>query len=150
MTNEPSTKDTSAETVTISKAEYDALKAHNAELSQQVNWLMEQMRLSKHRQFGSTSEKSEYDQLNFFNEAEANANARAAEPELTIVKKHYRKKASESGDRLPPDLPVEIVEHALPKEEQVCMACGEALHVMGKETRRVDCEMLSRLAGAGI
>ena len=139
MINKPEIMETSTETITITRAEYDALKVlkeQNAELTQQVNWLMEQMRLSKHRQFGSSSEKSEYDQLDFFNEAEAAISTRVTEPELTVVEKHYRKKAAESGDRLPPDLPVEIVEHALPEEEQVCPACGETLHVMGKETRR--------------
>jgi transposase len=143
MINEPEIKETSAETVTIPRVEYETLKAgyealkeQNAELSQQVQWLMEQMRLNKHRQFGSSSEKSEYDQLSFFNEAEANANSHAAEPELTVVEKHYRRKAAECKDRLPPDLPVEIMEHALSEEEQVCPECGEALHVMGKEIRR--------------
>ena len=41
-----------------------------------------------------------------------------------------------SKDRLPPDLPVEVVEHFLPKEEQSCPECGEGLHIMGKEIRR--------------
>lgn len=139
MMNEPEIKETSAETVTIPLVEYETLKGlkeQNAELSQQVNWLMEQVRLARHRQFGSSSEKSEYDQIDFFNEAEANADTHAAEPELTVVEKHYRKKVSESGDRLPPDLPVEIVEHALPEEDRICPECGEALHVMGRETRR--------------
>jgi transposase len=136
MINEPEIKESSAETVILPRAEYEALKAQNAELSQQVKWLMEQMRLARHRQFGSSSEKSEYDQINFFNETEAAASACAFEPELTVVEKHYRKKAEESGDRLPPDLPVEVVEHTLPEGEQVCPACGKALHVMGRETRR--------------
>ena len=136
MINESLSQETRAETVTVSRAEYEALKTQNAELSQQVKWLMEQMRLSRHKQFGSSSEKSEYDQLNFFNEAEANADTRVAEPELTAVEKHYRKKAAENWDRLPPDLPVEVVEHVLPEEERVCPECGEALHVMGRETRR--------------
>jgi len=48
------------ETVTISKAEYESLK-------QQVAWLMEQLKLSKRRQFGTSSEKSEYDQISIFN-----------------------------------------------------------------------------------
>jgi transposase len=139
MIHEALNQETSIEMVSIPKPEYETLKAlkeQNAELSQQVNWLMEQMRLARHRQFGSSSEKSEYDQINFFNEAEANAGARATELELTVVEKHYRRKAAESKDRLPPDLPVEVVEHTLPEEEQVCPACGEALHVMGRETRR--------------
>jgi transposase len=59
MINEPEIKETRIEMVTISTAEYDTLKAHNAKLSQQMNWLMEQMRFARHRQFGASSEKSE-------------------------------------------------------------------------------------------
>jgi transposase len=143
MIDEPQIKDTSAETVTLPRAEYEALKTgyealkeQNAELSQQVQWLMEQMRLARHRQFGTSSEKSEYNQINFFNEAESNADTRSSEPELAVIEKHYRRKAAESKDRLPPDLPVEVVEHTLPEEELVCPECGKALHVMGRETRR--------------
>jgi hypothetical protein len=96
---------------------------------------MEQLKLAKHRQFGASSEKSTYDQLNFFNEAEATAIEAAPEPELQEVEKHYRKKARAAADRLPPDLPVEIVEHELPAEEQNCPECGNPLHIMGREVR---------------
>ncbi len=134
--NELLNNETVVEMVTVSRAEYEALKAQNAELSQQIKWLMEQMRLTKHKQFGTSSEKSEYDQVNLFNEAETTANAQVTEPDLTVIEKHYRKKASNRKDRLPPDLPVEVVEHFLPEEEQSCPECGEALHIMGKEIRR--------------
>jgi len=124
------------ETITIPSSEYEALKGEVARLNQQVQWLMEQMRLSKHRQYGASSEKSSYEQLSLFNEAEATADANVAEPELVEVERHYRKKKRESGDRLPADLPVEVVEHDLPRDEQVCPECGGDLHVMGRETRR--------------
>jgi hypothetical protein len=99
-------------TVTIPEAEYEellSLKAHHAELEQQVQWLMEQVQLAKHKQFGVSSEKSEYDQSCLFNETEVSADEKAPEPELVEVEKHYRKKAHESEGRLPPDLPVEVV-----------------------------------------
>jgi len=123
----------SAEMVTISRSEYETLKEQISELNSQVKWLMEQMRLARQKRFGASSEKSEYDQLSLFNEAEATADDKAAEPELTEVKSHYRKKAKESGDRLPADLPIEVAEHFLPENEQVCPECGGPLHVMGKE-----------------
>jgi len=118
-------------TVTISKAEYDSMK-------QQIEWLMAQLKLSKHRQFGSSSEKSEYDQrqFDFFNEAEALAAKDAVEPELIEVEKHYRKRKRSATDRLPDDLPVEVVEHKLPKNEQDCPKCNHKLHVMGRNIRR--------------
>jgi len=126
--------------VTISKEEYKnliALKAENSNLRSQVDFLMEQMRLARHKQFGSSSEKSEYysSQLNLFNEAETNANDKTAEPEITEIKKHYRKKYRSNKDRLPADLPVEIVEHFLPENERDCPQCGKNLHIMGKEIR---------------
>ena len=124
------------ELITISRAEYNALQAQNAELAQQVQWLMEQMRLARHKQFGASSEKSQYDLADLFNEPETFADKQMAEPELTEIQTHYRKKAKESKERLPADLPVEVVEHFLPEDEQSCPACSFPMHIMGKETRR--------------
>lgn len=125
------------ETVTITKAEYDALIANQAHLEQQVKYLLDQMRLARHRQFGASSEKSEYDsaQLNLFNEAEVFASPEA-EPELVQIEKHYRKRTRLTTDKLPDDLPIEVVEHGLPEDEQHCTHCGGELHVMGKENHR--------------
>jgi transposase len=125
-----------ASTVTIPKAEYERLLAENAELAEKVEWLLAQFRLARHRQFGASSERSEYDQLNLFNEAEAAADANEAEPDLTEIKRHFRKRKRLANDRLPDDIPVEIVEHDLPAEERICPECGESLHVMGREKRR--------------
>lgn len=133
MTEQPSQED---ETIAVSRAHYEALQTENAQLNQKVNWLLEQMRLARHKRFGSSSEKSQYDTLNLFNEAEVTADSKLPEPALTAVQTHYRKAAKESPERLPADLPVEVVEHRLPAEEQVCMTCNCALHVMGKEIRR--------------
>lgn len=117
------------ETVTIPKAEYDALK-------QQLKWLTEQVALAQHRRFGVSSEKTSKDQLNMFNEAEASADESAAEPELKqAIQGYARKKGKRGIDKLPKDLPVEVIEHTLPAEEQTCPECGHDLHVMGKDTR---------------
>lgn len=125
------------ETVTISRTEYESFKAlqeANARLEQQVDYLLRQARLSRH--FGPSSEKSEYDQLSIFNEVELTANVQAPEPELIEVEKHYRKRKRLVNDKLPEDLPVEVVEHDLPPGEKVCSECGGTLHQIGKETRR--------------
>ena len=94
--------------------------------------------LNKRRQFGASSEKSEYDfrQLLIFNEAEATADANVPEPELVEVEHHYRKRTRLTTDKLPDNLPIEIVEHELPANEQICPECGGDLHVMGRDTRR--------------
>ena len=119
-------------------AENVALKNRITELESLVKYYEEQFRLNKHKQFGSSSEKSEYDveQINLFDEAEVAADANAPEPELVEIEKHYRKRRRSASDRLPPDLPIEIVEHELPADEQACPDCGEALHIMGRESRR--------------
>lgn len=114
------------------------LKTRISELETLVKYYEEQFRISKHRQFGASSEKSEYDftQLSIFNEAELFADANVPEPELVEVEKHYRKRTRLTTDKLPEDLPVEVVEYGLPESEQICPECGGPLHVMGHETRR--------------
>jgi transposase len=107
-----------------------------AELKQQVQWFMEQIRLAKHRQFGISSEQTNVHQMNLFNEAEAAADLTAPEPSLSEVKAHYRKKRTRlTTDKLPEDLPVEIIEHELPESERICSDCGSEMHTMGREIR---------------
>ena len=112
--------------------------ARIAELETLVKYYEEQFRITKHRQFGAKSEKSEYDftQLSIFNEAELLASTNGTEPELVEVEKHYRKRTRLTTDKLPEDLPVQIVVHELPESERICPACGEALHAMGRDKRR--------------
>ncbi len=110
--------------------------ARIAELETLVRYYEERFRLSQHRAFGASSEKSEYDQLSIFNEIEATVDPKVPEPELVEVEKHFRSRTRLTTDKLPDNLPVEIVEHELPKEDQICPACGEEMHVMGRETRR--------------
>jgi transposase len=110
--------------------------ARIAELEALVRYYEEQFRLSKHRQFGASTEKSEYDQINLFNEAEATADANAPEPELVEIERHYRKRTRLTTDKLPEDLPVEVVEHDLPADERICPECDGDLHVMGHDKRR--------------
>lgn len=105
-----------------------------AELEQQVQWFMSQIRLLKHKQFGTSSEKADLHQMTIFNEAESLANLAVPEPKLTEVKAHYRKRTRLTTDKLPRDLPVEIIEHELPAKERICPDCGGELHTMGKET----------------
>lgn len=115
------------ETITISKAEYESLK-------QQIAFLMEQLKLSKHRKFGSSSEQTG-DQMSLFNEAEQIADTATPESEVSEVKAHYRKRTRLTTDKLPEDLPVEVVVHELPESECVCPDCGHALHKMGEDYR---------------
>ena len=96
---------------------------------------MEQLRLSKHKQFGTSSEQTDVNQLYLFNEAEQSSVLTALEPEITDVKAHYKNKTRLTTDKLPEDLPVEIIEHELPEENRVCLDCGGTLHKMGEEQK---------------
>ena len=63
------------ERISVSRAEYEALKAENAELNQKLDFLMGQLRLAKKKVFGASSEQAGEqlaEQLSFlFNEPEA-------------------------------------------------------------------------------
>jgi len=144
MENVENTEKTTTETVTITREEYDKLIAQNSEMQKQINWLMETIKLKNNKIFGSSSEKTnieESDQLSIFNEAEIESDLKVREPELEEIKAHYRKKRSKK-DRLPEDLPVEVIEHTLSEDEQVCPNCDEKLHVIGKETVREELKII--------
>lgn len=133
------------ETITISREEYEALKAQNAELSRQVERLIEMMKLARKKQFGSSSEKTKYsalEELSLFDEPEFFSDERTPEPEVAEVQSHYRKKRSVANDSLPEDLPVEVVEHVLPADEMSCAKCKEELHAMGKEVVRKEVKII--------
>lgn len=135
---------TAQETITISREEYNNLIAQNKEMSQKLQWLMETIKLNNKKMFGSSSEKTveeESAQLSIFNEAEEVANIKKPEPELEEVKSHYRKKRTKK-DRLPENLPVEVIEYRLNEEEKDCPVCGEELHEMGKEIVREELKII--------
>ena len=138
-----------AEMVTISRAEYDEKNARLAaqderisRLENQVELLMEALRLAKHKQFGASSEKSEdtlMEQLSFlFNEAEVfSAAEKAAEENVTSVAAHKRHKKHEyTLDNIPEGMPVEQVEHRLEGEDLICPQCGDTMTEIGKEVVR--------------
>ncbi|SDF38149.1 IS66 family transposase [Sporomusa acidovorans] len=118
------------------EAENTKLKARIQELEALNKWYAEQLRLSRQKQFGASSEKSQRDdlaQLNLFNEAEAERQPFVAEPDTQTIS--YQRQKGKRGESIK-HLPVEVIEYTLPAEEQVCPQCGEDLHVMSKEVRK--------------
>lgn len=119
-------KTDTSEMVTISRAEYEKLKA-------QVEVLTVALRLARHKQFGASSEKSEeslIEQLSFlFNEAEVFAEAKAiGETEAVAVAAHKRHKKHEyTLDTIPEGITVKQVEHRLEGEALVRPQCGSTL-----------------------
>lgn len=115
------------------------LRAENEQLRKQNKWLLEQLHIARHKRFGASSEKSTLDdgeQLNLFNEAEAETSHSVSEPEINEIKAYRRRKAGQVGTaRLPKEIPVEIVVHELPLEKRSCSECGNDLHVMACDER---------------
>ena len=135
-----------AEMVTISRAEYEEKNARLAaqderisRLENQVELLMEALRLARHKQFGTSSEKSEdtlMEQLSFlFNEAEVfSAAEKEAEENVTVVAAHKRHKKHEyTLENIPEGIETKQVEHRLEGEDLICPQCGDTMTEIGKE-----------------
>lgn len=112
------------------------LKQENAELQAKVTWYEEQFRLSKQREFGRSSEKSQdgTEQLGIFNETEVEAGQDASE-DATIEVSYTRRKAKETKEEKLKNVPLETIEYRLSEAEQVCACCGGPLHEMSKQER---------------
>jgi transposase len=110
------------------------LEQKNAELTAKLSWYEEQFRLSQQKRFGSSSEQTNPDQIQLFNEAESEAKPSLPEPTMEEIT-YRRRKRQGHREALLEDLPVETIEYRLPPEEQVC-SCGEGLHEMSTEVRQ--------------
>lgn len=124
-----------AKTIEQLQEENLLLKQQVSELLTRVNWFEEQFRLSRHRQFGASSEQVSSDQINLFNEAEAVAKPETPEPTVEEIS-YKRKKRSGHREEQLKDLPVEIIEYRLPDSEQICPCCNGQLHEMSTEVRQ--------------
>lgn len=115
--------------------QYVKLSTQVEELSSKLAWYKEQYRLSREKRFGASSEKTDFDQLSLFNEAEAEAVPLFVEPKPEEVFGKGKKKKGHKA-QITKNLPVEVVEYRLSPEEQVCPECGESLHEMSKEIHK--------------
>ena len=106
-----------------------------AELEKLVEWFKTQFHLARHKQYGVSSEQTHPNQMSMFNEAESATDSIETKSKITEVKAHYHKRTRLTTDKLPEDLPVEIIEHELPEKDRSCPECGSGMHTMGKETR---------------
>ncbi|MFV8830583.1 IS66 family transposase, partial [Alkalihalobacterium sp. APHAB7] len=131
------TETTSRRTTEELEERVSSLEKQNAELTAKIKWFEEQFRLSKQRQFGTSSEKTNADQLELplFNEAEISADPTIEEPTVETIT-YKRKKTKGQRDIKLENLPKEIIEYRLPEEDQVCSCCNGNLHEMSTEIRR--------------
>ena len=108
-----------------------------ASLNRQVEWLTQQLRLMQGRRFGASSEQTQAlsEQFSLFNEAEALADPKVAEPDLEQITYKRRKQAGKREMDFS-SLPTEQVVHELPEKERVCPECGGTLHRCGQSVVR--------------
>lgn len=113
-----------------------SLETEVAELKKQIKRYEEMLRLSQHKRFGSSSEKSHPGQLELplFNEAEVEATFEKGEPVSETIT-YNRMKTRGKREALLENLPMETVEYRLSPEEQVCLCCGGQMHEMSTEER---------------
>ena len=134
MENKVISETSNTEMVTIPRAEYEDLKAQN-------QWLLEQLRVVKSKQFGSSSEKASeevYGQLSLlFNEAEvyAEASEKAEEPAIEVRSHTRQRKSGKARDILPENAKVVEETHTLSEEERICPECGEVMQPIGTEVQ---------------
>mgnify|MGYP000274984641 FL=1 len=111
-------------------------------LTLQNEWLLEQLKLSKKKLFGRSSEQAEQlvmDQLSLtMNEAEAYIFGMNSAGKAPVTVKAYERKRQSGNvlDVVPEGTPAEVVEHRLPENERICSVCGSEMVEIGKEVRR--------------
>lgn len=111
------------------------------EIKKQHEWLLEQLRVMRSKQFGSSSKKASeevYEQLSLlFDEAEIYAAepCEAEEPAIEVRAHTRNRKSGNARDILPENVEVVEVEHTLPEEERLCPQCGEVMEPIGTEVQ---------------
>lgn len=120
------------------QSEIKNLTIQNKELIANYNWILEQLKLSKKKIYGSSAEKiaEDYGQLNLFNEAELERQPLAVEPKLEEITYRRRKSKKRNQEEIYGDLPVEEIVYDIPEEEKICKKCGSEMTFMRYEIRK--------------
>lgn len=117
------------ETNTRLTEENHKLKQDLEEAKEKINWFIEQIKLSKQRQFAAKTESSEHLQLSFdWVEPEEEPEPTTAE---TITYTRNKKTVGRKIDTS--KLPREVVLHDLSEEEKCCKSCGKQLEKFGED-----------------
>lgn len=111
----------------------DNLKTVISERDAEISLLKEAMKLSRAKMFGSSSEKTAEGQLSleFFDEAEKEANLNATEPTVERITKKKRTSRTENLSHLE----TEVTEYTLPEDKLLCPKCNTPLKKITDETR---------------
>jgi len=122
-------------------SQYKTVKGENEQLTALVKYYEEKFRLTQHKRFGASSEKTQLDDRQmyiegFFNEVEVIADPSEEEPQIeeVVVRRRKRTKGQRQEDLS--SLPIEVIEHTLPEDEQVCSKCNSQMHVMSTKVHK--------------
>jgi transposase len=105
-------------------------------LKAKVSWYEEQLKINNQKRFGISSEKTNPDQLSFFNEAELDSNIKEKEPEIEEITYKRKKKDKKTFEENYGNLAVERIEYDISEEEKICPECNNELHQMAIEITR--------------
>lgn len=115
--------------------EKQTLQDENLLLKVHVEWLEQQLKLAKAREFGPSSEKSTPTQeVLVFNEAEQLAEPEILEP--TIEVPAHKRKPKKTHEELFKNIPVEEVHYPLEGDDLICETCNSPIHIVGTEVQR--------------
>ena len=120
------------------QSEIKNLTLHNKELIANYNWILEQLKLSKKKIYGSSAEKiaEDYGQLNLFNEAELERHPLAVEPKLEEITYKRKKSKKKTQAEIYGTLPAEEIVYDISEEEKICEKCGSEMTFMRYEIRK--------------
>lgn len=108
-------------------------------LEAEIKVLRESNQFLLNKLYGTKSEKTKVlaDQISLFNEAEIEANDKAAEVSLEQVEAHVRRRVGQREELLK-NLPHEKQLHTLVEEERYCLHCNSRLVSVGEEFIRTE------------
>ena len=118
----------------LHESQKEVLRSEIGLLKGKLGSLLEQLRLARHKQFGTSSEKQNpLQQDMFFDEAEAlvEKEKQADESDTVSVPSHERKKRGRKA--IDASLPRIEVIHDLADDEKTCEHDGQSLHKIGEE-----------------
>ena len=106
-----------------------------AELTALVEHFKELFKLSQHRRFGASSEKTHNaNQLNLFGDPQPEQSAAPDVPETETISYTRRKKVGKRQEDLS-KLPLEVIDYDVPASERECPKCGDLAREIGVDTR---------------
>ena len=141
MKNDTTCVTRTAETETVSRAEYEKLKQENERLEDRIRWLEEQLKVLAKNHFGSKHESASDEVIGqmalLFDEPELYAHLEEIQQKETKVPEQKpKKKRAFVLDELPANAELEVVTHELPEEERTCPVCGAVMEPVGEEVVR--------------